>query len=168
MIHSKKKDDLSVVEFNCRFGDPEIQCILPLLESDIVPYLLWSSGESKMIPRIQADGFYWVPHKNLCSIGTVLTAKGYPDTYQKHIPFTLPKPRDDVQIIHASTYKKGDSYLSAGGRILNIVACGENFHIARKKVYEFIESFKTVNPKVFENFIFRRDIALGVEGMSEE
>ena len=160
MVHSKNHDGISVVEFNCRFGDPEIQCILPILESDIMPYLIWSCGKSEMIPKVQANGFYYLPYKNLCSVNVVLAANGYPDTYQKDILFALPEPVEDVQIIHAGTKKKESIYVSTGGRILNMVAIAQNFHDGRKKVYGFIESFRIANPKSFEKFQFRKDIAL--------
>ena len=58
MVHSKEKDGISVVEFNCRFGDPETQAILPLIESDILSYLLWSCGHTEVVPMIKAEGFY--------------------------------------------------------------------------------------------------------------
>ena len=166
MVHSEHPEDISVVEFNCRFGDPELQTILPLLEADIVPYILWSCGHSEMIPKVKASGFYHLPFKNEAAVNVVLAAQGYPGAYSKEIPFTLPPVPENLQVIHGATAfagrqddHQGDQYISQGGRILNIIGTAQNIDSAREMVYGYIEQFKKQNADQISKFHFRKDIA---------
>ncbi len=167
MIHSNDSEDISVVEFNCRFGDPEIQTILAILETDILPYFLWACGHSKMIPKVKANGFYYIPFKNKASVNVVLSAKGYPGNYSKNIIFSLPKIPDKIQVIHATTSfcnrnRKGNiqQYFSQGGRILNIIATDYDINTARDLAYSYLDDFSKINFNQISNFYFRKDIAL--------
>ena len=170
MVHSDLAHDLSVVEFNCRFGDPEIQAILPILETDLLPYVLWSCGHTELIPKVEARGFYHIPYKNEYSVNVVLTAKGYPEDYKKNIPFYVPELNENVMVIHAGTvhsHDHPDKYLSTGGRILNIIGLGKSLNEAREKAYEYIQLFQSQNSQVMSKFHFRKDIALSPKPSTE-
>lgn len=155
-------DDLSVVEFNCRLGDPETQCVLPMMESDLLPYLIWSCGGgekgSEEPFRIQQDGYRNVPAKPGYCINVVLAAKGYPSSdYQKEISLQLPEQLpDNLHLVHAGTKVSNGRLLSSGGRILSVVAYDKIPEAAQKKVYEFIESLKKLND--FSKLHYRLDI----------
>ncbi len=170
MVHSNRFDDVSVLEFNCRFGDPEIQTILPLLEVDILPYLFWACGCSEVVPKVKANDFYYLPSKNQASVNVVLTARGYPNSHAKEIPFSIPKTPQGVQVVHASTmfakpssggsHDYAHTYVSQGGRILNIIGTTSNIAMARELVYNYIKDFSKANAEEMIKFHFRQDIAL--------
>jgi len=105
-----------VVEFNCRFGDPETQALLPLLESDLVaPLLAVARGEP-----LGAEPLRWSARH---AVTTVVAAAGYPDAPRTGAPITLPEPVPDVHIFHAGTRRLPDGTLvTAGGRVLSVTA----------------------------------------------
>ena len=160
MVHSSRADDISVIEFNCRLGDPETQCVMPYLAGDLTPYLLWACGRNNPIPKVAEEGFYRVPVKAGASLNVVLAAKGYPGDYEKDIPLKLPqKMPGDVHIVHAGTARIAEGqFVSKGGRILNIVATGNDTNDCRQKVYAFMEQLKTNND--FSRLHYRKDIGL--------
>jgi len=154
MIH---ENDISVVEFNCRLGDPETQSVLPLIESDIVPYLLWSAGAEKNVYKVTGKGYYHVPQKPGYSLNVVISAAGYPGNYEKNLELHLPeKLPENVHIVHAGTKKIDGKILSSGGRILNIVGYDKDARKVKEKVYEFINSLKKIND--FSKLHYRTDI----------
>lgn len=137
-----------VVEFNCRFGDPETQVVLPLLESDLVELLL-AVAEGRLgsvaLPR-------WRPG---AGVGVVAAAAGYPGAYAKGLPITGLETLDpDVLVFHAGTKRDADGRLvTAGGRVLTVVALGATLADARGRVYANM-------PRVrFEGVQWRSDIA---------
>jgi len=165
MIHgegqSKTVDTpLSVVEFNCRLGDPETQSVLPMLETDLLPYILWASGaKEENVFRIKENGYYTIPQKPGYTINVVLSAKGYPGKYPKEIKLGIPTEiPEDLHIVHAGTKKNGEQLLSSGGRIMNIVGYDKEPEVARKRVYDFIETMK--NTIDFSMIHYRTDIGL--------
>ncbi len=135
----KTKDGIKVIEFNARFGDPETEVVLPLLESDI--YDLFSFDFSK------------VQWSSKCSLGVVMASKGYPKKYDKG--FIIDK-LDDVQ---AKVYHMGTTFddfgntITAGGRVLIIISVGDDVAEIQKDVYREIENINC------ENLFFRHDIA---------
>jgi phosphoribosylamine--glycine ligase len=151
-------DSLNVVEFNCRLGDPETQCVLPMMETDLMPYLLWSCGYEKDPFRIKNNGFYSVPSKPGYCINVVLTAAGYPSSsYVKNIPLKFPAELpENLHIVHAGTKSVYGEIVSNGGRIVSIVVYDKNPESAREKVYNFIDSLKILND--FSNLHYRLDI----------
>ncbi|MCB1145705.1 MAG: phosphoribosylamine--glycine ligase [Leptospiraceae bacterium] len=158
MVHSEKANDLSVIEFNCRLGDPETQCVMPRLEGDLLPYLLWSTGENKLVTKVREDGFDRLPVKPGVTLNTVIAARGYPEKYAKGLAICLPdKNTEGVHIIHAGTkFNETGEIVSNGGRILNVVAQAKTRTEAKSKVYQEIEKL-TANMN-FNEFIYRTDI----------
>lgn len=161
MVYSSKADDLSVVEFNCRLGDPETQCVLPMIDTDLMPYVLWSCGDNKIeIAKVKKGNSYYLPKKPGASVNVVLAAKGYPGKYDKGHSLVIPKKMpDSVSIVHAGTSIKEGSLVSSGGRVLSVIAQENDLQSARETVYGFIETLESQNNN-FENYFVRRDIGI--------
>jgi phosphoribosylamine--glycine ligase len=159
MVHSSKGDDLSVIEFNVRLGDPETQCILPMLEEDLLPYLSWACGATEQVITVKNPaGIRTIPQKPGCCVNVVVAAKGYPGSYKKELPLNITDPADEsVHIIHAGTKYLDSGLVSNGGRVCNVVAQGANQKEARDKVYRYLAENK---PNLDADYFFREDIAL--------
>jgi len=133
-----------VVEYNCRFGDPETECVVVAMQEDIFPYLLASAnGTLGELPEINLKG------KKSATV--VVSALGYPETYPKGMEIKLPA-FEDTQIFHAGTKMEDGKLLSTGGRILNVVAEGATYDEVFEKIY------KTVDKIEMDNMYVRRDI----------
>lgn len=138
-------DGLKVLEFNCRFGDPETQVILPLLDSDLFTIL-----QACITGNLADIDIRWKPQS--CTT-VVLAAPGYPQAYPKGLPISgLDQLDDDIIIFHAGTKQVGGQLLSNGGRVLAVTALGDDLALARKAVYKAIERIH------FEGMHFRHDI----------
>ncbi len=141
------KSGPKVVEFNVRFGDPECQVLMPLLESDALK-LMYDIARGKLdAASVKISGGY--------SAIVVVCAKGYPGSYKKGDMITLPEDKDippSSWIIHAGTKADGGKILTAGGRVLGLVGCAPTLKGALEKAYNLADSVK------FEGAFFRRDI----------
>jgi phosphoribosylamine--glycine ligase len=136
-----------VIEFNCRFGDPETQAVLPLLDTPLDELMLACvKGE------LANTTIKWKSGSAVC---VVAAAGGYPDAYQKGKTITgLDTITDtDAIIFHAGTNLEGDRTLTNGGRVLGITASGENLQKAISQVYSAIARID------FEDMYYRKDIA---------
>ncbi len=138
-----------VLEFNARFGDPETQVILPLLDADLAGLLAAvATGELATVPS--------PPAPTGAAVGVVLTAGGYPGHYQTGLPIEgLDDVPDDVLVFHAGT-RNDDAgrILSTGGRVLTLVGGGTDLASARDRAYAGAAAIS------FQDVQFRRDIAL--------
>ena len=138
-----------VLEFNCRFGDPETQAILPRMKSDLLPLL-----EATIDGKIREQEIAW-DHRPAVTV--VLASGGYPDKYETGKPITgltEAAALDDVQVFHAGTRMTGNVIATSGGRVLAITALGENVESARAQAYQAVSRIH------FEGCHYRRDIAL--------
>lgn len=142
---------IKVVEFNVRFGDPETQVVLPLLEEDLVDVMLATVDET--LSRYAESGLRFKQDRYAMTV--VLTAGGYPGEYVTGIPIFFPQYLSTyVQIYHAGTKVLPDqTKVTAGGRVLNVTAEGKTLDEARQKAYAIAEQVR------FEGKYFRRDIA---------
>ena len=134
-----------VLEFNVRFGDPETQVILPLLEDDLVELLLKSARREKMPDS--------VAFKNKSAMVIVLASKGYPESYPKGE--VVIEPTETVEgsvLIHAGTKTEDGKIVTSGGRVLGAVGMGATLAEAKEMAYELAEEVK------FESKYFRTDI----------
>ena len=141
------QDGPKALEFNVRFGDPETQAILPLLQSDLVATL-----DDVVEGRLSANAFRW--STGSC-VGVVLASGGYPGEYQigKEIKgLDALAGRKDVWAFHAGTKREQGKFLSWGGRVLNIVAVDDDIDGAVKKVYEAVDQIS------FDGMTYRKDI----------
>lgn len=142
-------DGPKVLEYNCRFGDPETQVILPRLESDLLPLLLASAG----VGHAKLDDWpcQWSPFAAIC---VVLASEGYPGNYHKgDAIYGLDAAQEDGAVVfHAGTARDGEKIVTSGGRVLGVTALGEDFEFARAACYLAITHIK------FEGAYFRRDI----------
>ncbi len=140
--------EFSVLEFNCRFGDPETQALLPLLKTDFVDILLAViRGNLNQIKIEWSSG---------ACVGVVMASAGYPSSYKKGLQIKgLNEMDKDLSIFHAGTRLGNDGIIyTNGGRVLSLVGTGKNMAEAREKVYSNI-------PKIyFEGCQYRKDIAL--------
>ena len=118
-----------VVEFNCRFGDPETQALMPRLESDLLEVCL-----AVVEGRLKDVEVRWSERP---AVGVVLASGGYPGAYATGLPITgLDDIDADVQVFHAGTRRRDDGVLiTAGGRVLTVVATGATPAQARDRVY---------------------------------
>src|SRR5712671_4653943 len=126
-------DGARVLEFNCRFGDPETQAILPRMKSDLLPLLI-ATIEGKLSDcAIEWD--------DRAAVTVVLASAGYPDKYEtgKWISgLSEAAEGGDVQIFHGGTRRVNDQIVTAGGRVLSITALGSTLEEARVRAYETI------------------------------
>lgn len=141
------KEGAKVVEFNARFGDPETQVVLPLLENDLVEVMLaCAEGNLKNV------SLSW---KNEATVCVVVASKGYPGSYEKgKVIEGLDQAKDAGHLVfHAGTNEKDGKIINAGGRVLNVVDMGKNIREARDKAYEGVALVK------FDGAFSRKDIA---------
>lgn len=138
-----------VLEYNCRFGDPETQTMMPRLASDIVPLLSAAAHGDLSLVRLD-----W---KRESSVSVTLTSQGYPGTFQKGkkiLGLEAFGGRNDVLVFHAGTRTgPGGETRTAGGRVLNVVATGATTEIARTRAYEAVKRIS------FPGMHYRKDIA---------
>lgn len=139
-------DDINVIEFNVRFGDPETQVILPRLESDFLT-VVWEC----IYKRLSEVELKWSSDK---AVAVVLTSQGYPDAYRKGDAITgLDRVSAYVNVFHAGTKKTDGTLVTSGGRVMNVMAMAPSLEEARDKVYEAVANIK------FEGMAYRKDIA---------
>ncbi len=126
------KDGARVVEFNCRFGDPETQAIMPLLDSALGPLLQAVAAGDGLAG---AAPLKWRPSSSVC---TVLASGGYPESSGSGVPIDLPEMPDGVLAFHAGTRRGADGRLETnGGRVLNIVATAPTLREAQSRSAEW-------------------------------
>ena len=137
-----------VIEFNCRFGDPETEVILPRLESDLFEPL-WGCATGDL----NGVNLRW---SDEACVGVVLAAEGYPGPARHGDCISgLGEVDADVLVFHAGTSRATDGdVITAGGRVLTVVAMGSTLQAARTRVYDNIERIR------FAGMHFRRDIGL--------
>jgi phosphoribosylamine--glycine ligase len=141
-------DGPRVLEFNCRFGDPETQAILPRLKSDLLPLL-----EATIDGRLDRATIEWDERP---AVTVVMASGGYPDKYEtgKTISGLESAASEDVQIFHAGTRRENGAVVTSGGRVLAVTALGDSVAAARTRAYEAVAKIH------FEGCHYRRDIAL--------
>ncbi|MBU0740863.1 phosphoribosylamine--glycine ligase [bacterium] len=155
-----------VLEFNCRFGDPETQVVLPLLRCDFAALALatargdlgaFIAGQPPAVAGAPAD---W-PGAELTdwsrtAVVVVGAAEGYPGVYAKGRPISLPAVEEDAAwIVHAGTARRDGELVTAGGRVLGAVGVGADFAGARREAYALMARVE------FAGMHFRRDIGVG-------
>jgi phosphoribosylamine--glycine ligase len=145
MITTDRK--AKVLEFNCRFGDPETQAVLPLLDTPLDELLL-ACAQQKLgeQPPIK-----WKSAKAVC---VVAASGGYPDAYAKGKTITgiAPAEAQNAIVFHAGTKLDGEEIITDGGRVLGVTALGNSFESAIALAYQAIDLIK------FEEIYYRRDI----------
>lgn len=136
---------IRVLEFNARFGDPETQVILPLLESDLLEILLACTKE-----RLSNVEIHWQEKSAVC---VVLASAGYPGKSLTGFPIQgLDQPLDNGMVFHAGTGRKDNEFVNTGGRVLGVTCWDENLETAINKTYQAVEKIQ------FSGMQFRKDI----------
>ena len=142
-------DGPRVLEFNCRFGDPETQALLPRMKSDLVPLL-----EATIDGTIARHSIEW---DERASVTVVMASAGYPEKYDIGKPITgieRAAGSEDIQIFHAGTKQVNGELVTAGGRVLAVTALGPTIGEARARAYAAVHQVH------FEGCHYRSDIAL--------
>jgi phosphoribosylamine--glycine ligase len=135
-----------VVEFNCRFGDPETQVVLPLLLTDLLEICQATSQQALGQIKLELARQY--------AVCVVAASGGYPDTYQKgKVINGLDQLDAEVMVFHAGTTQQGSQYLTSGGRVLGVTAVDADLKKALEIVYRNIERIH------FQGIHYRTDIA---------
>ena len=138
------KDGPKVIEYNCRFGDPETQVVLPLLESDLLSIMM-KTADGKL-----SEDDVKFSDKSACCV--IIASKGYPEKYEGGFEIILPECGKDEEIYVAGAKKDGEKLLSAGGRVLGVVAVEDRLKEAVEKAY------KLAGKVEFSNGFYRSDI----------
>jgi len=137
-----------VLEFNCRFGDPETQPILARLSTDLVEVM-----QAVIDRRLDEVTLKWDPRPAVC---VVMASRGYPGSYEKGKVISGLEDTatmNDVIVFHAGTKVQGDHAVTSGGRVLGVTALGKTIADAQKRAYEAVDKIR------FDGAYFRRDIA---------
>ncbi|MBO4848917.1 MAG: phosphoribosylamine--glycine ligase [Clostridia bacterium] len=138
------KDGPKVIEYNCRFGDPEAQTVLPLMETSLLDAMLACEAGT-------LDGTP-VAFSRRAVADVVLASGGYPGRYEKGKLITVPELDEGVCLVHAGTKRTEEGYVTAGGRVLNVVAVADTLPEAVEKAYANAERV------TFDGVYMRRDI----------
>ena len=134
-----------VLEFNCRFGDPEIQAILPLLQTDILDLMMESAEGRLKNEQVQIS--------KQSAVCVVMASGGYPGSYEKgKVIRGLQSIPHDILVFHAGTKSKDGDLMTAGGRVLGVTALGDTISQAIESAY------RAVGKITFDGAYFRRDI----------
>jgi phosphoribosylamine--glycine ligase len=142
-------DGPRVLEFNCRFGDPETQALLPRLKSDLLPLL-----EATIDGELDQHTIQW---DERAAVTVVLASAGYPGKYETGKPISGVEDAaklEDVEVFHAGTRLANGQIMTAGGRVLGLTALGATIETARIRAYEAVSRIH------FEGCHYRRDVAL--------
>ena len=137
-----------VLEFNCRFGDPETQVLLPRLKSDLVPLLMACIDGT----LAQQTDVQWSDEAAAC---VVMASGGYPDPYETGTAITGLESADAIEgvnVFHAGTKQDGTNIVTAGGRVLGVTAVAGGLHDAIQRAYQGVSEIH------FDNAHFRNDI----------
>jgi len=143
-----QNEEASVVEFNCRFGDPETQVVLPLLNTDLAELIKHSIDGT--LDQIN------VKISEESAMTVVIASGGYPDSYQKGYRITGLDKLKDVEICYAGTTVKDGQIVSNGGRVLNLISISNSFEKCAELIYSQIEQIEMTDK------YYRRDIGHNV------
>jgi phosphoribosylamine--glycine ligase len=141
-------DGPKVIEFNCRFGDPETQVVLPVVEGDFLK-LLYTAAIGDLDKKLLA-------YNGGASVCVVAASKGYPDSYRKGFEITgLDVLPFDIIVYHAGTKDLNEKIITNGGRVLGVTSAIPEFNLqlAKEKAYKALSKIN------FENIYYRKDIA---------
>jgi phosphoribosylamine---glycine ligase len=140
-----KGDDIKVLEYNVRFGDPEVQVILPLMNGKLGD--LFQSSINGTLETMN------ISFKNMHAITVVIASGGYPGNYEKGKEILgLNRVNGEIIVFHAGTIFKNGKYYTNGGRVLNVTAIGNTLMEAKDKVYQTIDKIN------FDGAYYRKDI----------
>lgn len=140
-------DGPKVIEYNCRFGDPETQVVLPLLDTDLVDIF-----DAVINEKLSQIDIKW---KNASSACVVLASGGYPKKYETGLKITGLNENgqlDDVKIYHAGTTLENNEFYTSGGRVLGVTAVSDTLKSAVDKAYSAVNDIK------FDKMHYRKDI----------
>jgi phosphoribosylamine--glycine ligase len=142
------KNGPKVIEFNCRFGDPETQVVLPLLDGDFLR-LLYSAACGNLDAKA-------VKYSGGCSVCIVAASAGYPDNYEKGFEITgIENFHKNLIIYHAGTKRVNDKILTNGGRVLGVTSVVNNIDLKSAKEM----AYQAINKISFNGIYFRNDIS---------
>jgi phosphoribosylamine--glycine ligase len=145
-----------VIEYNCRFGDPETQPIMLRMQSDLTAHCL-----AALEGKLDAEHTEWDPR---ASLGVVIAAGGYPSSYNKgDVISGLPQQEiEGEKVFHAGTAIQDDKVVTAGGRVLCVTALGDSVAQAQQRVYELAEQIS------WEGSFYRKDIGYRAVAREQE
>ena len=138
-------DGVRVLEFNCRFGDPETQVVLPLLETDLLDV-----ADACVNGTLADLEIRW---KNGAAVCVVLASKGYPEKVESGKPVTIGELPADMVCFHAGTKMKNERLITSGGRVFGLTASASDIEAACDNVYSNIDRIS------FDGMQYRKDIA---------
>ncbi len=141
------KDGPKVLEFNCRFGDPETQVLLPRLKTDLVDLL-----EATITEQLDTVTAEWDSRSAVC---IVMASGGYPGNYESGkaiVGLEQVGQMDSVLVFHAGTRPQGEQIITSGGRVLGVTAVGDTLLAAKRRAYDAVSKIE------FDGSYFRRDI----------
>ena len=144
-----QNENVKVLEYNCRFGDPETQPIMMRLQSNLANLCLLGANGSLANATAEWD--------SRSSLGVVMAARGYPYSYQKGDIISLPESSSSAKVFHAGTVLEKEQILSNGGRVLCATALGKDLKDAQGRAYKLVNEFK------WRGSYFRTDI--GFKGL---
>ena len=149
----KTQHGVKVIEYNCRFGDPETQVVLPRLKSDL--FDIFNAVIDERLDEIEIE---WEDNAAVC---VVMASGGYPKAYQKGYPIEGIKEAEaaGAMVFHAGTTCKDGTYYTSGGRVLGVTAIGKNLDAAIAKAYQLVPMIS------FRDAHYRKDIGIKKDQM---
>ena len=141
-----EENEINVLEYNVRLGDPETEVTLIRMKNDLIDVI-----EAILNERLERVSLEWIDESAVC---VILSSGGYPEAYEKgHLISGLETLNcDNVQVYHCGTSMKNGEVITSGGRVLGVTALGENLEVARQKAYEGVDHIQ------FSGMAYRKDI----------